>query len=101
MAASTLAKDTHQGRQPAARFGALVRERRKALGMTQDDLALASGVGRRLIIDLEAGKPSLQLGKALVVAGAVGLRVLDLMTQDNAENALLPDMPEDEGASSP
>ncbi len=101
MTASDLDKDTHPGRQQAVRFGTLVRERRKALDMNQDDLALASGVGRRFIIDLEAGKPSLQLGKALVVAGAVGLRVFDLLTQDNAENALLPDMPEDEEASSP
>jgi hypothetical protein len=36
------------------------------------------------------------LGKALVVAAAVGLRPFDLMAQDNADNALLPDMPEAE-----
>lgn len=84
----------HDGGLHAARFGALVRERREALQMTQDDLALTTGVGRRFIVELEAGKPTCQLGKALIVATAVGLRPFDLMAQDNADNALLPDLPE-------
>ena len=84
------------GRTQATHFGALIRERRKALKMNQSDVALATGVGRRFIIDLEAGKPSTQLGKALVVAAAVGLRVFDLLRENNAGNALLPDMPDDE-----
>jgi DNA-binding XRE family transcriptional regulator len=87
-------QDTPEGAQHAARFGALVREHREALRMTQDDLALTTGVGRRFIVELEAGKPSCQLGKALVVAIAVGLRPFDLMSEDNADNALLPDLPE-------
>ena len=47
----------------AARFGALIRERRDALKMRQDDLALATGLGRRFILELEAGKPSCHLGR--------------------------------------
>ena len=84
----------NDGEQHAARFGALVRERREALKMTQDDLALTTGVGRRFIVELEAGKPSCQLGKALIVAIAVGLRPFDLMSEDNSDNALLPDLPD-------
>jgi transcriptional regulator with XRE-family HTH domain len=84
------------GNTQAARFGALVREHRKALKMSQDDLALATGVGRRFIVELEGGKSSVQLGRALIVAEAVGLRVFDLMTHNKADNALLPDMPDDE-----
>jgi len=73
-----------------------VRERREALGMRQDDLALATGLGRRFIIELEAGKPTCQLGKALLVAEAVGLRPLDLMSAGAGDdNALLPDLPDD------
>jgi len=84
------------GREQAARFGAAVRERREALGMRQDDLALATGLGRRFIIELEAGKPTCQLGKALLVAEAVGLRPLDLMSAGAGDdNALLPDLPDD------
>jgi y4mF family transcriptional regulator len=62
-------------------FGALLRRRRAVLGLSQSDLALASGVGRRFIIELEAGKASCQLGKALVVAEALGIRVIDLIRE--------------------
>lgn len=78
----------------AARFGLLVREHREALKLRQEDIAFTTGVGRRFIVELEAGKPSCQLGKALIVAAAVGLRPFDLMAQSNADNALLPDLPE-------
>ena len=60
-------------------FGAVLRQRRAALRLSQSDVALASGVGRRFIIELEAGKASCQLGKALVVAEALGVRVVDLI----------------------
>ncbi len=79
----------------AVRFGALVRERREALKLRQEDIVRATGVGRRFIIDLEAGKPSCQLGKSLVVATAVGLRPFDLMAESKDDNALLPDLPDD------
>jgi DNA-binding XRE family transcriptional regulator len=81
-------------RDSALRFGKLIRDRREALGMRQDDLALVTGVGRRFVIDLEAGKPGCQLGKSLVVALAVGVRPFDLPTAE--ENALLPDLPDQE-----
>jgi transcriptional regulator with XRE-family HTH domain len=76
----------------AARFGALVRDRREAMQLRQEDIAFATGFGRRFIIELEAGKASCQLGKALTVAAAVGLRPLDLMGKSTSEaGALLPD----------
>jgi transcriptional regulator with XRE-family HTH domain len=79
----------------AARFGAMVREAREALKLRQEDIVFATGVGRRFIIELEAGKPSCQLGKALVVAAAVGLRPFDVMSQNvSDDNALLPDLPD-------
>ncbi|MBF0304207.1 MAG: helix-turn-helix transcriptional regulator [Alphaproteobacteria bacterium] len=59
------------------RFGNLIRARRQALGLTQRDLALAVNVGERFIVDLEGGKPTCQLGKALAVARGVGLRLTD------------------------
>jgi transcriptional regulator with XRE-family HTH domain len=63
--------------EAAFTFGALIRSRRKVLKMRQDQLALATGVGRRFLIDLEAGKPSCQLGRSLLVAEALGLRSAD------------------------
>ena len=50
----------------------IVRTARKAQGLRQDELAGAAGVGLRFIVDLEAGKPTAQLGKALQVLEALG-----------------------------
>jgi transcriptional regulator with XRE-family HTH domain len=64
----------------AAAFGDLIRSRRKALKMRQDQLALATGVGRRFLIELEAGKSSCQLGRSLLVARALGLSLPELVS---------------------
>jgi len=56
-------------------IGKLVRKQRKALGLTQADLALTSGTGMRFISDLENGKPTCQLGKTLIVLKTLGLRL--------------------------
>lgn len=76
-------------------FGSLIRSRRQALDMSQDQLALATGVGRRFLIDLEAGKTSCQLGRSLVVAEAVGLRPADMLKAGTASPSIaLPDLPD-------
>lgn len=59
----------------ATQFGAAVASARKALGLTQRELALVINSGQRFIVDLESGKPTAQLGKALSAAKAVGLRL--------------------------
>jgi HTH-type transcriptional regulator / antitoxin HipB len=59
-------------------FGTAVRDKRKSIGWTQTELAARSGTGERFIVDLEAGKPSCQLEKALIVARTVGLEIGDL-----------------------
>ena len=48
-------------------IGALVRETRKQLEVTQKDLSLTSGVGLRFINELEKGKSTCQIGKVLKV----------------------------------
>ena len=53
-------------------LGQALRAARKQLGLTQPQLALAAGVGVRLIVELEAGKPTLQLEKVLQVIDALG-----------------------------
>jgi y4mF family transcriptional regulator len=53
-------------------IGALIREERKALGLRQAELAAASGVGVRFLVDLEKGKPTVQLGRVLAVLAALG-----------------------------
>jgi DNA-binding XRE family transcriptional regulator len=85
--------------EAALAFGSLIRSRRKALNMRQDQLALATGVGRRFLIDLEAGKPSCQLGRSLLVAEALGLRPTDILAVGgpslSATAPELPDLPEE------
>jgi HTH-type transcriptional regulator/antitoxin HipB len=46
-------------------LGELIRQRRHTLNVTQQELALSIGGGERFIVDLEKGKPSCQIGKAL------------------------------------
>ena len=53
-------------------LGGALRAARKQLRLTQPQLALASGVGVRFIVDLEAGKPTLRLENVLRVIDALG-----------------------------
>lgn len=50
-----------------------VREARGELGLTQAQLATKAGVGRRFIVDLEAGHDRAELAKVLTVLEAVNI----------------------------
>lgn len=56
-------------------IGEQMKATRKSLGVTQKDLALTSGTGLRFIIELERGKPTCQLGKALTVLNTLGITI--------------------------
>lgn len=60
--------------QPAD-LGAAIRERRRQLGLTQDELAASIGVSRRVIGQMENGKETVHVGIVLRAARAVGLEV--------------------------
>mgnify|MGYP001054767311 CR=1 FL=1 len=49
-----------------------VKERRKRLGLTQEDLSLKAGVGLRFVRDLEQGKESLMMDKVNQVLALFG-----------------------------
>src|SRR5262245_5342857 len=85
----------HRASEAAFAFASLIRSRRKALKMRQDQLALATGIGRRFLIDLEAGKPSCQLGRSLLVAETLGLKPTDLFGSGGPPAPELPDLPEE------
>jgi len=53
-------------------LGLAARTARKKLGLTQPQLVMASGVGVRFIVELEAGKPTLRLESVLRVLHALG-----------------------------
>ena len=59
----------------AADIARLIQRRRTELGMSQEELALASGVGRRFINELEGGKPNARLGLTLMVLASLGIRI--------------------------
>lgn len=56
-------------------FGALILKMRNQAGLTQSQLAAACGVGERFIRELEKGKSTCQLGKALFVATMLGIKL--------------------------
>lgn len=56
-------------------IGRLVRETRKGLGVTQKELALTSGTGRRFIIELEKGKETAEIGKVLTILQTLGIQL--------------------------
>ncbi|NKI35161.1 helix-turn-helix transcriptional regulator [Wenzhouxiangella sp. XN79A] len=56
-------------------IGEAVRARRKALGLTQIEAAGLCGVGERFLRELELGKPTVQMGKALQVLSGLGLKL--------------------------
>jgi y4mF family transcriptional regulator len=58
-----------------AKLGELVREVRKEQGLTQLDLAGLAGLSNRFIIDLERGKETLQMQKALDVLALLGVEL--------------------------
>lgn len=66
------------------RFGHLVRQRRRALDLSLEDLASAAGVGIRFLHELEHGKPTCQIGRSLVVASLVGLDPVALLETEFA-----------------
>ena len=67
-------------------LGAALRVTRKALGLTQADLALAAGVGLRFVVELEAGKPTVRLELVLRVIDALG-GTLQLDNDSNCEES--------------
>lgn len=62
-------------RYTTQQIGLMIREARKKLGVTQKDLALTSGTGLRFVIDLERGKETCEIGKALRVLQTLGIKL--------------------------
>jgi y4mF family transcriptional regulator len=58
-----------------AKLGSLIKAVRKSKRLTQQEFADLSGVGRRFIVECEAGKPRLEFAKVLQVAAAAGIDV--------------------------
>lgn len=70
-------------------LGDVVRQTRKALSLTQPQLALAAGVGVRFIVDLEAGKPTVRLENVLRVLQALGA-TLNVSSSEDSQTQVGP-----------
>ncbi len=58
-----------------SQLGQLIKLSRNSKNFTQQQLADLAGVGRRFIVECEAGKPRLEFAKVLQVASAVGIDI--------------------------
>lgn len=56
-------------------LGRLIRAERRRQKLRQGELAALAGVGNRFLSDLENGKPTVELGRALQVMSMLGLTV--------------------------
>ncbi len=68
--------DQKQPVRTADDLGAAVRHARRSQDLTLEQLSGLSGLGVRFLSELERGKPTAQLGKALEVANLLGLRLV-------------------------
>jgi transcriptional regulator with XRE-family HTH domain len=86
---------TRRASAAASAFGSAIRRRRKELKISQAELALATGVSRGFVIDVEAGKPFCQIGRSLLVAEALRLKPADILaTCDSGPLATGPELPD-------
>jgi len=63
--------------------GIAIRTLRKRAGIRIDDFAMAAGVSKQFMTDLENGKPTVQMGKVLQLLQRMGIKVgLELPPSD-------------------
>lgn len=56
-------------------LGKLIRDTRKAQGLTQKDLALVAGVSVRLIVEFENGKRGVNINSVIKLCSLLGLKI--------------------------
>lgn len=56
-------------------FGKMIRVKRKSLGLTLEKVAGLTGIGIRYLSELERGKQTIEMGKALHVLNGLGLEL--------------------------
>lgn len=67
----------------ASEFGKAIRKRRKELNYTQRDLSEFTGFSISYLSDLENGKQTTELGKAIYIANLLGI---DILLQERSGN---------------
>lgn len=80
-----------------ATVGSNIRAVRAEKGMTQEALALRSGVTRNVLIDVELGKRGILYERLIDIADALDVPVRDLFTETEAAAAEVGSIDEDAG----
>jgi len=75
-------------------IGELVRKARKKQGLTQVEAAGYLNVGPRFLSDLENGKPTVQLEKAIQVIESIGFKIFIVPKENQALVRHIEDHPE-------
>lgn len=65
-----------------AKFGAAFRKRRKALGLTQADIAEKARISRSYLSEVECGRENISLERAEKLSQAVGSNLVDLLKEE-------------------
>jgi HTH-type transcriptional regulator / antitoxin HipB len=73
-----------------ADIGALIKDRRRALGLDQAELAERIGVGRLWVNQVERGKPGASLGLVLRALSAVGIDIKAFTDEVSEQSAYPP-----------
>ena len=76
---------TRKGITTMNKLSQFVKQRRKSLGLTQEDLSFKAGVGLRFVRDLEQGKQSLQMNKVNQVLSLFGHELGPTQSERNEE----------------
>ena len=63
-------------------FGQVLKQRRKEMKYNQSDISDLTGFSISFISDLENGKPTAEIGKAIYLANVLGLDI-DIMSRGN------------------
>ena len=64
----------------------VIKERRKKVGMTQQDLSIKSGLGLRLIREIEQGKQSMRMDKVNQLLDLFGMELVAEFKKDPSKN---------------
>ena len=74
-------------------LAAALRGRRVALGWSQAETAAVAGTSRKFVSEVEAGKDTVELGKVLSLADAMGLDITITLAVGEDANPVDPERP--------
>ncbi len=75
-----------------ADLGAVIRERRRKLGLDQAELAQRIGVSRQWVVGIERGRARAELGLVLRALDSLGVRLNSSIEASDIKGAATPDI---------